>query len=109
MIEVLQLKLQLDYANNIFWISINHFGGKSTPRLGCLKNISNEIFGQRLSGYNSEFSVTLKQIKDADITIKPTNNLIEHLLYKKGVLYLLELSDRWIYVLVGLENNLIAQ
>jgi len=79
------------------------------PRPDYLKNISNQLFGQRLGGHNSHFSVTIKQIKDADITIRPTSSIHEHFLYKHGVLLLLELDARRTISLSGLEGNVIAQ
>ena len=79
------------------------------PRPNYLKNISNQLFGQRLGGYNSEFSITIKQIKDADITIMPTIKIHEHLLYKHGVLFLLELDARCATSLTALESNVVVQ
>lgn len=74
-----------------------------------LKNIANQLFGQRLGGYNSHFSVTIKQIKDADITIMPTKKIHEHFLYKNGVLFLLEIDERRTISLRGLGGNVIAR
>ena len=91
----------------MFWLSINH--PIEMPRPDYLKNISNQLFGQRLGGYNSVFSVTIKQIKDADITIMPTSKIHEHFLYKHDVLFLLELDVRRTTSLTGLEKNVIAQ
>ena len=79
------------------------------PRADNLKNISNQLFGQRLGGYNSNFSVTIKQIKDADINIMPTVKPDEHFLYKHGVLYLLKLDVHRASSLIGLGENVIAQ
>jgi len=101
------LENQLNYANDIFWLSISYPVGM--PRPDYLKNISNKLFGQPLGGYNSEFSVTIKQIKDADITIMPTSKIHEHLLYKNGVLFLLELDVRCATSLTALRSNVIVQ
>lgn len=79
------------------------------PRPDYLKKISNQLFGRPLGGYNSNFSVTIKQIKDANITIMPTSNPYDHFLFKNGVLNLLELHVHRASSLIGLGDNVIAQ
>lgn len=79
------------------------------PRATHLKNASIQLFDQPLGGDISPFSVTIKQIKDADITIKPTSHFHEHFLYKSGVLYLAELDERRAFSLNGLSGNVIAK